>query len=346
MYKQPNDPKRNPEMIDMEDPMSLDDDFMLELYRYMVLGRMFEERVEQLANQGHIPGSVHLGIGEEASHVGACLAVSKDEYLLPSHRGHAADLAKGSDPKRLMAEIVGRSTGCCGGRAGSIHFADATSHNLGVQGIIGAVFPVAVGAALTQKRLNTGRIVLAIFGEGASNQGTFHEGMNISALWQLPVIWVCVNNLYAMGTRFDVTSSAENVADRASAYDMPGKIVDGNDILAVYDAVCQARERALEGQGPSLIECKTYRYRGHSSFDRNPYRSQEEIDAWLKRDPIPRFEKELRKRGLMDDELQANIIEEIQAQINEAEEFALNSPEPEPESAGDMVFGPSEVSAS
>lgn len=323
--------------------MALSKESMLQMYWYMVLGRLFEQRAERIANRGLVPGSIHLGIGEEATHVGACMALAHEDYIIPTHRGHAADIAKGADPKRVMAEIIGRTTGCCGGRAGSCHMADAASNNLGVQGIIGAVFPVASGAALTQKRLNTGRIVLAWFGDGASHEGTFHEAMNLSAIWKLPVVWVCVNNQYAMGTSFASTTAVENVADQACAYDMPGLIIDGNDILVVYETVREARERALAGEGPTLIECKTYRHRGHSTFDKNAYRPQEEIDEWVKRDPIPRFERTLRERGILDDRLVAQIADEVKQHMDEAEEFALNSPEPLPEAGMEFVLCQSEV---
>jgi TPP-dependent pyruvate/acetoin dehydrogenase alpha subunit len=323
--------------------MALSEQFMLQIYRTMVLGRLFEQRVEQMANRGLVPGSVHLGVGEEAACVGACLALAREDYILPSHRGHVADLAKGTDPGRLLAEIVGRATGPCGGRAGSCHFADAAVNNLGVQGIIGAAFPVAVGAALTQKRLDTGRVVLTWFGDGASHEGTFHEAMNLAAIWKLPVLWVCVNNLYAMGTSFAATTAVANVADQACAYGIPGLVVDGNDVLAVYEAVHEARQRALAGDGPTLIECKTYRHRGHSTFDKNAYRSQEEIAEWTAKDPIPRFEGVLRGLGILDDKLVAQIEAQVRRQVDEAEDFALNSPDPLPEAATELVLCHREV---
>jgi TPP-dependent pyruvate/acetoin dehydrogenase alpha subunit len=323
--------------------MALSEQFMLQIYRTMVLGRLFEQRVEQMAHRGFVPGSVHLGVGEEAACVGACLALARKDYILPSHRGHTADLAKGTDPGRLLAEIIGRATGPCGGRAGSCHFADAAVNNLGVQGIVGAVFPVAVGAALTQKRLNTGRVVLAWFGDGASHEGTFHESMNLAAIWKLPVVWVCVNNLYAMGTSFVATTAVANIADQACAYAMPGLVVDGNDVLAVYEAVHKARQRALAGDGPTLIECKTYRHRGHSTFDKNAYRSQEEIAEWMAKDPIPRLERVLRELGILDDKLVAQIEEQVKQQVDQAEDFALNSPDPHPETATELVLCHKEV---
>ena len=321
---------------------NLNDELLLQMYRDMLLGRLFEIRAEQLAHRGLVAGSIHLGIGEEATQAGACAALDAQDFILPSHRTHIGELVKGASPKRLMAEIIGKATGYCGGRAGSSHFADVASANLGVQGIVGAVFPIAVGAALTQKRMNSGRIVLAFFGEGASHQGTFHESLNLSSLWKLPVVWLCVNNLYAMGTKFDVTSSVPNVADRACAYDMPGYTVDGNDVLAIYNVVAEARELALKNKGPTLIETKTYRHRGHSTFDKNLYRPQDEIDDWIKRDPIALFENVLRERNLLDDGLVEEIAREAEIIIDEAEEFAVQSPEPEPESALDMIFSPNE----
>jgi TPP-dependent pyruvate/acetoin dehydrogenase alpha subunit len=323
--------------------MQIDNNLLLQMYKDMVFGREFELCAEKLANRGLVPGSIHLGIGEEAAQVGACRALALEDYIVPSHRTHVGDIVKGADPKRLMAEIIGRRTGYCGGRAGSSHFADKDSHNLGVQGIIGAVFPVAAGAALAQKRSGSGRIVLAFFGEGASHQGTFHEALNLSSLWKLPAVWLCVNNHYAMGTRFDRTSAAANVADRACAYNIPGCVVDGNNVLAVYEAVWTARQRAIAGDGPSLIECKTYRHRGHSTFDKNSYRPQEEIDAWQKRDPILFFEQKLRASDILSDSRVEEIALDTKQKIEEVEAYAVQSPEPEPETALDRIFDPSEV---
>ena len=184
--------------------------------------------------------------------------------------------------------------------------------------------------------------MLAFFGDGASNEGTFHEGLNLSAVWRLPLVWVCVNNMYGMGTRHEKVSAVENVADRACAYNMPGLVVDGNDVVAVYQAASEARDRALAGEGPTLIECKTYRHRGHSSFDMRLYRPQEELEAWLTRDPLTLLERTLREKGLLDDELVQGFTAEVQEQVDEAEEFALSSPEPSPEAGMDFIFCPGE----
>jgi len=320
----------------------LDRDLLLRLYRDMVLGRAFDERVVQLYTRGLVPGSVFPGIGEEATLVGASRAVGHEDYMVPTHRGYAHVLAKGTDPRRLLAEVLGKATGCCGGRIGQYTPADPLCNNLGGAHVLGNAFTVAVGVALAQKRLKTGRVVLALFGDGATSLGAFHESMNLAALWRLPALWVCDNNLYAMSTRFDRVSPVENVADRSCAYDMPGVVVDGNDVVAVYEAVSEARQRALAREGPTLVECKTYRQRGHSASDVRQYRPQEEVNAWLERDPIARFEKELRGKGVLDDQLAAEIAVEAQRRVDEAEEFAVNSPDPPPEAGAALVFARSQ----
>jgi TPP-dependent pyruvate/acetoin dehydrogenase alpha subunit len=310
---------------------------MLQLYRDMVLARIFDERVVQLYARGLIPGSVFPGVGEEATFVGASRAVSHEDYMASTHRGYAHVLAKGTGAKRLLAELLGKATGCCGGHIGQYAISDAQTNNLGAHQVLGDTFTVAVGAALAQKRLKTGRMVLALFGDGATSLGAFHESLNLSALWRLPVVWVCDNNLYSMSTPFSQMSAVENVADRACAYNMPGIVVDGNDVVAVYETVSEARQRALAGEGPTLVECKTYRHRGHSASDLRRYRPQEEVDAWLKRDPIVRFEKALREADILDDRLVEEIAAKARKCVDEAEEFAVNSPEPPPETAG-LVF--------
>jgi pyruvate dehydrogenase E1 component alpha subunit len=258
--------------------------------------------------------------------------------MASTHRGYAHVLAKGTPPGRVLAEILGKATGCCGGRIGQYGISDSLCNNLGGQHVLGNTFTLAVGAALAQKRLNTGRMVLAFFGDGATSLGAFHESLNIAALWRLPVVWVCDNNLYGMSTRFDRVSPVENVADRAAAYNVPGVVVDGNDVVAVYETVTIARQRALAGEGPTLVECKTYRQRGHSASDVRRYRPQEEVDAWLTRDPIATFEKVLRERNLLDDQLVEGIAAEARASVDEAEQFAVNSPDPPAEAGAALVF--------
>ena len=320
----------------------MDKDLVLQLYRDMVLARVFDERVVQMYTRGLVPGSVFPGIGEEATLVGASRAVRHEDYMVPTHRGYAHVLAKGTDPKRLLAEVLGKATGCCGGRIGQYTPSDPLCNNLGGAHVLGNTFTVSVGVALAQKRLKTGRMVLALFGEGATSLGAFHESMNLAALWHLPVVWVCNNDLYGMSTRFDQVSPVENVADRAGAYNMPGVVVDGNDVVAVYETVSEARQRALAGEGPTLVECKTYRQRGHSASDVRRYRPQEEVDAWLKRDPIVRFEKALRGKRLLDDQLVEEIAAGVRSCVDEAEDFAVTSPDPPPEAGAALVFARSE----
>ncbi|MEM3608940.1 MAG: pyruvate dehydrogenase (acetyl-transferring) E1 component subunit alpha [Candidatus Bathyarchaeia archaeon] len=308
------------------------------MLRRMLEIRFFEEKVFELYAQNLVPGTIHLYAGEEAVAVGVCSALRKDDYITSTHRGHGHCLAKGADPKRVMAEILGKKTGYCKGKGGSMHIADFSIGMLGATAVVGAGIPIAVGAGLSIKLRGTDQVVACFFGEGASNQGTFHEGINLAAVWNLPVIFVCENNLYAMGTRQSMVMKIENVADRAVAYGIPGKVVDGNDVYAVYDAANEAVERARKGGGPTLIECKTYRHKGHSRVDPARYRPKEEVEAWLAKDPIRRFkERLLQTKALTEDEI-ARIESEASATIEEAVKFAKESPFPAPEEALEDVY--------
>ncbi|MEM3726678.1 MAG: pyruvate dehydrogenase (acetyl-transferring) E1 component subunit alpha [Candidatus Bathyarchaeia archaeon] len=308
------------------------------MLRRMLEIRFFEEKVFELYAQNLVPGTIHLYAGEEAVAVGVCSALRKDDYITSTHRGHGHCLAKGADPKRVMAEILGKKTGYCKGKGGSMHIADFSIGMLGATAVVGAGIPIAVGAGLSIKLRGTDQVVACFFGEGASNQGTFHEGINLAAVWNLPVIFVCENNLYAMGTRQSMVMKIENVADRAVAYGIPGKVVDGNDVYAVYDAANEAVERARKGGGPTLIECKTYRHKGHSRVDPARYRPKEEVEAWLAKDPIRRFkERLLQTKALTEDEI-AKIESEASATIEEAVKFAKESPFPAPEEALEDVY--------
>jgi len=237
-----------------------------------------------------------------------------------------------------MAEILGKGTGYCKGKGGSMHIADFSIGMLGATAVVGAGIPIAAGAGLSIKLRGTDQIVACFFGEGASNQGTFHEGINMAAIWQLPVIFVCENNLYAMGTRQSRVMLIENIADRAAAYGIPGIVTDGNDVLAVYEAAREAVERARGGGGPTLIECKTYRHKGHSRFDPAAYRSKEEVAEWLKRDPVTRFENKLGEMGVLSKEQVEKIRSETIAAVEEAVKFAMESPYPKPEEALEDVY--------
>jgi pyruvate dehydrogenase E1 component alpha subunit len=237
-----------------------------------------------------------------------------------------------------MAEILGKKTGYCKGKGGSMHIADFNIGMLGATAVVGAGLPIAVGAGLSIKLRGTDQIVACFFGEGASNQGTFHESMNMASTWKLPVIFVCENNLYAMGTRQSRVMNIENIADRAGAYGIPGVVVDGNDVLAVYEAAQKAVERARNGEGPTLIECKTYRLRGHSRVDPAKYRPKEEVQEWLTKDPIKRLKEKLLKTNTLQEPETQQIENEVSTEINEAAKFAMQSPYPEPEEALDDVY--------
>jgi pyruvate dehydrogenase E1 component alpha subunit len=311
---------------------------LTEMYRKMVEIRFFEGKVFDLYAQNLVPGTVHLYTGEEAVAVGVCSNLRKEDYITSTHRGHGHCIAKGADLKRTMAEILGKKTGYCKGKGGSMHIADFSIGMLGATAVVGAGIPIAVGAALSVKLRNAEQVVACFFGEGASNQGTFHEGINMAATWHLPVIFVCENNLYAMGTRQSRVMNIENVADRAMAYGIPGVTVDGNDVLVVYEGTEKAVERARRGEGPTLIECKTYRQKGHSRVDPARYRPREEVERWLAKDPIKRFKEELLKANIMIEAEAQQIEREVSARIEEAVKFAMESPYPDPEEALKGVY--------
>jgi pyruvate dehydrogenase E1 component alpha subunit len=318
--------------------LNLSKDKLVEMYKRMLEIRFFEEKVFDIYAQNLVPGTIHLYLGEEAVAVGVCNALRKDDYITSTHRGHGHCIAKGAELKRTMAEILGKKTGYCKGKGGSMHIADFKIGMLGATAVVGAGLPIAVGAGLSAKLRKTDQVVACFFGEGASNQGTFHESINMASIWKLPVIFVCENNLYAMGTRQSRVMAIENVADRAVAYGIPGVVVDGNDVLAVYEATQRAVERARKGEGPTLIECKTYRHKGHSRVDPAKYRPKEEVEEWLAKDPIKRFkEKLLQTNTLTEAEIQ-QIEKEVSAEIEEAVKFAMESPYPAPEEALEDVY--------
>jgi len=301
-----------------------------EALRKMYLIRRFEEGAEESYTRGLIHGTMHLSIGQEASAVGISLPLTDDDMITSTHRGHGHCIAKGADVSRMFAEFFGKETGYCHGRGGSMHIADVSKGNLGANGIVGGGIPIAVGAALSMKKQKTGRVVVSYFGDGANNEGAFHEALNMAAVWKLPVIFVCENNGYGMSTSTKRSTAVPNVADRAVAYAMPGVIVDGNNLSDVAEASNEAVERARRGEGPTLIECKTYRHRGHSKSDRNRYRTKEEIEDWItNRDPIRLFEEQMQEYGVIDaagiEAVRADVEREIEAAI----EFAKASPMPD-----------------
>jgi len=311
---------------------------LVEMYRKMFEIRSFEEKVFELYSQNLVPGTIHLYGGEEAVAVGVCSNLRKDDYITSTHRGHGHCIAKGAEPKRIMAEILGKQTGYCKGKGGSMHIADFSVGMLGATAVVGAGIPIAMGAGLSIKLRGTDQVVACFFGDGASNQGTFHEAINMAAIWKLPVIFVCENNLYAMGTRQSIVMLIQNIADRAVAYGISGVTVDGNDVLAVYEATRKAVESARKGEGPTLIECKTYRHKGHSRIDPAKYRPEEEVEEWLRKDPINRFKERLLHTNVITEAEIQEIEKEILTEIEETAKFAMESPYPGPKEALEDVY--------
>ncbi len=305
-------------------------DQLREMYRKMLLIRRFEERVNDLYMQGRIPSTLHLYIGQEAVAVGVCAALRPDDYVLGTHRPHGHALAKGVSPAGLMAELMAKSTGCCKAKGGSMHVGDIRAGMIPAIAIVGANVPIAAGCALAAKMRRTGQVAVAFCGDGAANEGAWHEGLNVASIWSLPAIFVCENNLYAASTPFATAFKIENVADRAPGYAIAGEIADGNDVLAVYRAARAAVLRARAGAGPTLLECKTYRLCGHSRSDPRGYRTREEEALWQGRDPIPRFRAWLAEQGVCAPAELDEIARGVERTIDEAIAFGDASPDPLP----------------
>jgi pyruvate dehydrogenase E1 component alpha subunit len=316
----------------------IDNEKLLEMYRTMMTIRLFETRVSELFAAGKVGGFIHLYIGEEAVATGVCAHLRDDDYITSTHRGHGHLIAKGGDLKLMMAELFGKKTGYCKGKGGSMHIADIDLGILGANGIVGGGPPIAAGAGLALKYQKKTGVVVCFFGDGASNQGTFHEGVNLASIWKLPVVFVCENNYYGISVSQAEHQNIDDIAERAQAYGIPGVAVDGNDVMAVYEAAGEAVKRARAGQGPSLVECKTYRHRGHFEGDPQVYKPKEEQEAWFKKDPVPRFETSLLEMGVLTDEKVAAIKKEIQTRIEEAVKFAEESPWPKPEEVLEDVY--------
>jgi 2-oxoisovalerate dehydrogenase E1 component len=315
----------------MDHPAGLERHDLLRLYEQMVLVRRFERTAQELYRQGQWPGFIHLYIGEEATAVGVCAHLRPNDWITSTHRGHGHALAKGVPPRIVMAELFGKATGCCGGRGGSMHLYDPEHGLLGTNGLVGAGIPLAVGAGLSARVRGTAQVGVAFFGDGAVNHGAFHESINLAGSLNAPVVFVCENNLYATATPLAAVTRNTDVASRAAAYGVPGVAVDGNDVLAVWQAMREAVERARRGDGPTLIEARTYRTVGHHEGDpvTGVYRSQQEVDAWKERCPIALFRKQLLDRGEQAADLDA-IDKAVEQQVQEAVEFARSSPDPEP----------------
>lgn len=309
-----------------------------ELLLQMERVRLFEETAEQLYMRGLVHGTMHLSIGQEASAVGAVAALEPEDYILSTHRGHGHCIAKGADLGRMMAEFMGKETGYCRGRGGSMHIADVEGGNLGANGIVAGGIPIAAGVGLSLQMQGSRKVCLNFFGDGAANEGAFHEALNMAAIWKLPVIFFCENNTYAMSMAVSQAFAIETISQRAVAYGMPGVTVDGNDLAAVYAATVEAVARARAGAGPSLIEARTYRWRGHSKSDRNLYRTQAEIEEWKQKDPIIRLRAKLFEAGLLSEAEAEAIARQARADVDAAVAFAEASPEPDPERLEDEVY--------
>jgi pyruvate dehydrogenase E1 component alpha subunit len=316
----------------------LSTDFKIEMLRKMMLIRAFEEKAEELYMKNLVHGTMHLSVGEEAVAVGAIFALDKTDYITSTHRGHGHMIAKGGDVRLMFAEFLGKETGYCKGRGGSMHIASFALGNLGANGIVSSSIPIGTGAALALKMQKKKQIVLSIFGDGASNEGMFYESLNMAKIWNLPIVYLCENNMYAMSASVKRFVATNDIADKANAFGMPGVVVDGMDVIAVYEVVKEAAERARNGEGPTLIEAKTYRYKGHSKSDLNLYRTKEEIEEWKKKDPINTFVERLKVSQELNDEVYRSLQEEVSKIIEDGVKFAIESPEPSVDSIFDYVY--------
>jgi len=318
--------------------MSIAKEKLIAMYRTMVRIRRFEERIAQEFADGNIPGSVHLYIGEEAVATGAIAHLRKDDYIMSTHRGHGHLIAKGGETAKMMAELFAKKTGYCLGKGGSMHIANIDIGMLGAAGIVGSGIPIATGAGLSAKLRGTDQVTICFFGDGASNIGRFHEGINLASVWCLPVVFICENNLWAVSVSTSCSLNIANIADRAIGYGIPGVVVDGMDVMAVYEAAGEAVSRARSGKGPTLIEAKTYRFRGHFEGDAGNYRPKEEIEEWLKRDPIKLYKEKLLEMKVLTEKQAEEIDKKALAEMDEAVKFAKESPFPEPEEALENVY--------
>jgi len=310
---------------------NLGSDLALQMYKDMLSIRKFEEMLFYLFSTRKMPGTMHQYDGQEAVAVGVCAGLTASDYITSTHRGHGHCIAKHADLNGIMAEMFAKSTGTNRGMGGSMHIADFGVGMLGANGIVGGGIPQAVGAAWSCKYRGTNDIAVAFFGDGASNEGVFHESLNLASAWQLPVLFVCENNLYGFSTHYRRATNIEDIADRGAAYGMPGIVADGMDVLDVYEKAGALIDRARDGEGPALLECKTYRFKGHSRLENPVYRTKEEVAEWKKKDPIPRFEKYLKETmGVSDDDI-SSIRKQVKEEIDAAVRFAEESPEPSAE---------------
>ena len=319
--------------------MKADKQTSLEMLRQMLRIRHFEEHVYQMYLSKRIPGmSPHLSVGQEAVAAGVCQALEPKDYLLTTHRGHGHVLAKGAEMKIMLAEILGKETGYCRGRGGSMHIADVKLNIIGANGIVGGGLPIAVGVALSSVYRKIGAVTVCFFGDGASNIGAFHEALNMASVMKLPVIWVCENNQYALSTHIDNSLSSSSVAERASAYAMPGYKIDGNDVIEVYETAVRAVSDARAGKGPSIIEACTYRWYGHGASDNRSYRTREEEAQWKEKCPIVRYKQKLLSEKLLSQEQMDSLESQVEEEVKEAIEFSESSALPAADGVMDYIF--------
>jgi pyruvate dehydrogenase E1 component alpha subunit len=318
--------------------MEISKDTLLEMYRRMVRIREFELASIDLFKRGQVKGAVHPYIGQEASGVGVCMALRKDDLIAGTHRSHGHNIAKGADSKRMMAEILGKETGYCKGRGGSMHIAAFETGSLGALAVVGAGIPLAVGAALAFKMRGEDRVAVPFTGDAGSNTGNWHEGINMAASWDLPVVFALENNHYGVSTNIAYSTKVDDLSTRAQGYGIPGVRVDGFDVVAVYEAAMEAVERARRGEGPTLLVTESYRFEGHYAGEPEVYRERDEVDEWRKKDPIPRFRKELIEVGSVSQADLDAIDAEIKQEMVEAVEFAKQSPQPDPATAMDYIY--------
>lgn len=312
---------------------------LLKMYKQVQEIRQFDDKVKQLVSKGKVPGMTHFSVGEEASSVGAMAALNSDDIITSNHRGHGQAIAKGIDLNAMMAEILGKYTGICKGKGGSMHIADVESGNLGANGIVGGGHGLAVGAALTQQMKKTGKIVVCFFGDGATNEGSFHEAMNMASIWKLPVIFYCLNNGYGISANIHKMVNVEHLYERAAAYGMPFKYIeDGNDAVSVYNTFKEAVDYVREGNGPIFVESITYRWYGHSSSDPGKYRTREEVEEWKKKDPILKLANYIVGNKIATEEELKNIELEVKNMIDGAVKFAEESPLPPLETAFEDIY--------
>lgn len=318
---------------------NLSQDFLAKLLKEMLKIRYFENKVVELYSSGTMPGLAHLYIGEEAIAVGVCSALTEQDFVTSTHRGHGHVIARGADLNKMMAEILGKKTGYCKGKGGSMHIIDMTKGLLGANGIVAAGIPIATGAGYSIRYRKTDQVSVVFFGDAASNHGNFHESINMAAAWKLPVIYICENNLYGISVDIRKVTNTKNIADRACAYGIPGVIIDGNDVLSVYDVTKEAVVKARKGLGPTLIECKTYRHKGHHLADPGIiYRAENEREEWMQKCPIKNFKKRLIDEKYFSEEEISFNEKEIRDLIDKAADFAISSPYPEKYEAYEDVY--------